>query len=88
MSEPAPKAPVPADPLVTHPLIDGRYTGAELGESLLRPVLGPPGRGWWALVGLCSALTVLLLAALVLTGLGCVGLAWRARRRTKSPAIS
>ncbi|QSQ23703.1 polysulfide reductase NrfD [Pyxidicoccus parkwayensis] len=67
MSEPAPKAPVLADPLVQHPLIEGRYTGAELGESLLRPVLRPPGWGWWALLGLCSALTVLFVVAIGIT---------------------
>ncbi|WP_426752730.1 NrfD/PsrC family molybdoenzyme membrane anchor subunit [Myxococcus sp. Y35] len=67
MSEPAPKAPVTADPLVEHPLIVGRYTGAALGESLLRPVLGPPGPGWWALVALCSGLTVLMVVAIGVT---------------------
>lgn len=67
MSEPAPRAPVTADPLVASPLIEGRHTDAALGESLLRPVLGRPGWGWWALVGLCSALTVLLVVAIGVT---------------------
>ncbi|HVG59765.1 MAG TPA: NrfD/PsrC family molybdoenzyme membrane anchor subunit [Hyalangium sp.] len=76
MSQPAPKAPVTADPLVTHPLIAGRYSNAELNESLMRPVLAGPGRGWWVLVGICSALTVLLVVAIgvtLLKGMGTWG---------------
>ncbi|MCE9670224.1 polysulfide reductase NrfD [Myxococcus stipitatus] len=67
MSDVAPRAPVTEDPLVESTLLEGRYSNAQLGESLLRPVLGAPGWGWWALVGLCSALVVLLVVAIGVT---------------------
>ncbi len=67
MSEPLPLAPVLADPLVVHPLLEERRTDAQLGEALLRPVLTKPGRGYWALVGLCAALTALLCVAITVT---------------------
>ncbi|WP_338868710.1 NrfD/PsrC family molybdoenzyme membrane anchor subunit [Myxococcus stipitatus] len=73
MSEPAPRAPVLEDPLVEHPLLEGRSSDAALGESLLRPVLRPAGWGWWALVGVCSALTLLLCVAIAVTLLEGVG---------------
>ncbi|QQR41389.1 polysulfide reductase NrfD [Myxococcus xanthus] len=74
MSEPLPLAPVTADPLVVHPLLEERRTDAQLGEALLRPVLTAPGMGWWALVGVCAALTVLLAVAITITFVTGVGM--------------
>ncbi|ABF89892.1 oxidoredutase membrane subunit, NrfD family [Myxococcus xanthus DK 1622] len=67
MSEPLPLAPVTADPLVVHPLLEERRPDAQLSEALLRPVLTAPGKGWWALVGVCAALTGLLVVAITIT---------------------
>ncbi|XXF78121.1 polysulfide reductase NrfD [Myxococcaceae bacterium GXIMD 01537] len=67
MSVPDPQVPAPGDPLVEAPLLDGRPTDRQLTDSLLAFVHARPGRGWWGLLGVGLAGTLLLVVAMTVT---------------------
>ena len=48
-------------------LIEGRYSDRELNDALFDPVWSRNGRGWWALLLFCGALTGLLVLAIGVT---------------------
>ncbi|MCI0571902.1 MAG: polysulfide reductase NrfD [Myxococcaceae bacterium] len=75
MARPAPSAPIPGEPLVELPLLEGRHTDAELTHSLLYPVDRRGGRAFWALVLLALAGVGYFLVSVVVTVLVGIG-AW------------
>jgi molybdopterin-containing oxidoreductase family membrane subunit len=59
--------PARGDPLVEHPLIEGRHSDADYTAALLAYVHARPGRTWWWMLAAGLAGTGLLLVGIVVT---------------------